>query len=130
MPKITPVLPPKNEDGVKAALEKLLSAAKAVGVPLELDGFVRSWLSDGTRVVVAYEGDTPTGFGIMAFGRRFFDEAFTASVIVAAGKDRAAMLEFMLDMARVLGATRLFYEAEDGDTIGGEPAAMKVVEVT
>jgi hypothetical protein len=33
-------------------------------------------------------------------------------------------------MAKVLGAEALFYEAEEGDTIGGTLANMKMVEVT
>jgi hypothetical protein len=32
-------------------------------------------------------------------------------------------------MSKVLGAQVLFYEAEDGDTIGGTLANMKMVEV-
>jgi hypothetical protein len=130
MTKITPIMPSKSEDTLKASLKKLLEAAAATGVALDPDGFARSWLSDNTRVVVAYDGDTPTGFGIMAFGRRYYDGNMTASVLTAAGKDRPAVLEFLLDMCKVLGAEALFYEAEEGDTLGGNPTNMRMVEVT
>lgn len=130
MLKLTPILPSKNEDQLKQQLKTLLEASTALGVSLDPDGFARSWLSDSTRVVLAHEDDKPVGFAIMAFGRRYYDDAFTASVITAVGPARPQVLEFLLDMAKVLGAEVLFYEAEDGDTIGGTLANMKMVEVT
>lgn len=129
MPRIVPILPPSQEDKVKAALDTLHAAATALGLTLDLDGFVRSWLSDNTRVVVAYEGETPVGFAIMAFGRRYYDANMTASVLLAEGPARPAVLEFLVDMARMLGVQTLFYEAQDGDTIGGEQADMRAVRV-
>jgi hypothetical protein len=130
MLKISPILPSKNEEQLKQQLKTLLEAASALSVSLDPDGFARSWLSDNTRVVLAHEDDKPVGFAIMAFGRRYYDSAFTASVITAVGPARPRVLEFMLEMAKVLGAEVLFYEAEEGDTIGGTLANMKMVEVT
>ena len=129
MPRILPILPPSSEDQVKTTLDKLHSAATALGLSLDLDGFVRAWLSDSTRVVVAYEGETAVGFGIMAFGRRYFDPNMTASVLLAEGPARQEVLVFLLDMARVLGAQTLFYEAREGDTLGGDLADMRAVKV-
>lgn len=126
MPKVVPFMPPQDMEKVKVDVVKLLEAAAAVGVALEPQAFVQSWLQDSTRVVVAYEGDTPTGFGIMATGRRYFDDKNSASVLLIDGPDRRAVLEYMLDMAKVLGAQVLFYE---GDEIGGELAGMRVVQV-
>ncbi len=130
MLKISPILPSKNEEQLKAQLKRMLEAAAATGVALDPDGFARSWLSDNTRVVLAHEDDKPVGFAIMVFGRRFYSDAFSASVLTAAGPARPQVLEFVLEMAKVLGAEVLFYEAEDGDTIGGTLANMKMVEVT
>lgn len=129
MPRIVPIIPPSEEDKVKAALDKLHAAATALNISLDLDGFVRSWLSDSTRVVVAYEGETPVGFAIMSFGRRYFDANMTASVLLAEGPARPALLEYLVEMARMLGAQTLFYEAQEGDTIGGDAADMRVVKV-
>lgn len=130
MPKITPIMPAKSEEALKASLKKMLEAAAALDVALDPDGFARAWLADSTRVVLAYEGDKPTGFGIMAFGRRYYDGNMTASVLTAAGPDRPAVLEFLRDMCRVLGVQTLFYEAEEDDTLGGNPTNMRMVEVT
>jgi len=129
MPKITPVLPSKNKEAMEAQLTKVLTAAKTLGATLDAQGFVQSWLSDNTRVVVAYEDETPVGFAILVFGRRWFDEHFTASVLMAIGPARPAVLEFLVEMARVLGAAKLFYEAQEGDTIGGTTADMRALEL-
>lgn len=129
MPKIVPVLPPKDEAGVKAALERVLNVAKHLKLTLSPEGFVAAWLSDNTRVVIAHEGEEPVGFAIMAFGRRYFDENFTASVLVAEGPARPQVLEFLRDMATMLGAERMFYEHEDGDTLEGVQADMRMVEL-
>lgn len=129
MLKISPILPAKNEEQLKQQLKTMLEAAAALEIALDPDGFARSWLSDNTRVVLAHEGDKPVGFAIMAFGRRYYSDAFSASVLLAAGPARTRVLEFMLEMAKVLGAEVLFYEAEEGDTIGGALANMKMVEV-
>lgn len=126
MPKVVPFMPSNDSEKVKADVVKLLEAAAAVGVALEPQAFVQSWLQDSTRVVVAYEADKPTGFGIMASGRRYFDDKNSASVLIAEGPDRKAVLEFMRDMAKVLGAHIMFYE---GDELGGEPGRMRMVQV-
>jgi hypothetical protein len=127
MPKIVPILPSQDEAKSKENIVKLLEAAAALGVALDPQGFAHFWVTDSARVVVAYDGDKPTGWGIMTHGRRFFDGNITASVLQAEGPDRKAVLDFLLDMARMLGASTLFYQ---GDELGGEPSDMKIVTVT
>lgn len=127
MPRIIPIMPSSDEAKSKENIVKLLEAAAALGVPLDPQGFAHFWVNDSARVVVAYEGDKPTGWGVMSCGRRFFDGNLTASVIQAEGPDRKAVLLFLLDMARMLGAGTLFYE---GDELGGEEANMKMLTVT
>lgn len=124
--RVTPILFSQDGEKNKANMLKLLEAAAACEVSLEPQGFAYSWASDSTRVVVATEGDKPVGFGIMSFGRRWFDETPTASVLVAGGPARRDVLQFLLDMAGVLGAQKLFYE---GDELGGEIAELRVVTV-
>lgn len=130
MPKIFPVMPPKEETAVKAALDKVLAVVKHLKLSLNAEGLVHAWLSDNTRVVVAYEAEEPVGFAIMAFGRRYFDDTFTASVLLVEGSARKEMLVFLRDMAQMLGAERMFYEHADGDTLEGEQADMRMVKLS
>jgi len=126
MPKIVPFMPSSDVEKVKLDAVKLIEAASAVGVSMDLQGFVTSWLSDSVRVVVAYEEDKVTGFGLMSSGRRYFDDKLTASILVAQGPARKDVLQYLLEMARILGAQLLFYE---GTELGGGLADMRVVQV-
>lgn len=126
MPKVQALLPSDNAETVKTRLTQMLKAAADVGVALDPAGFAHQWLQDSTRIVLAYEGDKATGFGIFSFGRRFYDADLTASIVLAEGPDRVAVLQHIKNMAEVLGVTKIFYE---GDELGGEPAGMRVVTV-
>jgi hypothetical protein len=129
MPRIVPIIPPNNEAAAKVELDKIVAAAKALDIPLEMQGFVANWLSDNTRVFLATEGDTPVGFGVLVFGRRYYDNDMSASVLIAEGLARKEMLEFMADSSKMLGATMMFYEAREGDTLGGSPRNMLALEL-
>lgn len=126
MPKVVAILPSSNGEEVKARLVKLMQAAADVQMALDPSGYAHTWMQDSTRAVVAYEGEKATGFGMFHFGRRFYDETLTASVVFAEGPDRTAVLQHMKSMCEVLGVTKIFYE---GDELGGELAGMRVVTV-
>ena len=126
MPTLKMPQPTQDAEAAKAALTKLLQAAADVGVALDPQGFAQFWVTDSARVVVAYEGEKATGLGMFTFGRRFFDGDLSASVLLAEGADRVAVLQHIRNVAEVLGATKIFYE---GDELGGETAEMRVVTV-
>jgi hypothetical protein len=130
MPKVVPVIAPKDEAGIKAGLVNLLKAANALKIDIEPQGFAMAWLSDSTRIILATEGDQPVGMGIMAYGRRYYDSDVSASMLVAAGPARKDVLRFAFDMAKILGAHKFYYEAEPGDDLGGTQADMRMLEVT
>lgn len=123
------MMPANNEEKVKNDLLRILVAAKELGVPLDGDTFSRAWFSDNTRVCLASDGGKDVGIGIMAFGRRYYDAEQTASVLIAEGPARNTILEYLLDMARVLGARHMYYEARVDDTIKGEQTQQHVIEV-
>lgn len=127
--KITPVLPPKNKEGIEAAVKNLFEALKALSITVDPDGFVRAWLSDSTRIVLATEDGKPVGVAAMAFGRRYYDQRFTASVLFCTGPAWAQVLSHMKDMAVVLGAEMLIYEPAGDDPLGGKDAGVKFLEL-
>lgn len=127
--KITPILLPKTKEEVEAATKKIFGAAKALKIEVDPDGFVRAWMADSTRVVLAMDGDIPVGLATMAFGRRYYDQRFTASVIFAEGPARNEMLLYMKDMAAVLGAEVFIYETDGNDTLGGEDGMVRFVRI-
>lgn len=123
------VLPHRDDATAKDQIVDLLKVAAAVGVALEPGGFAQSWLGDSTRVIVAHDDDKPTGFAVVAFGRRWFDENFTASVVLMQGPARAAMFSYIRDMAAMLGARKLFWEFAPGDECGGIVTDQRMLEL-
>lgn len=127
--KIAPIMPPRDKAAIEAAVTRMFKLMQELSVKTDPDGFVRSWMGDNTRVVMAEEDGVPKGIATMVFGRRFYDERFTASVLFAAGPARNEILHYMKDMAAVLGAEVFIYETEDGDTLVGEDGNVRFVRL-
>jgi hypothetical protein len=127
--RILTMLPSTDAEKLKERVETIAKAAKAVGQVLEAQGLVTSLMSDSTRFLVAMDGEAFVGLAAAASGRRWFDPAPSTSVLFATGPARPQMLEYLADMARMLGSTRLFYEGEPGDTLGGDAADMRVLKL-
>ena len=119
--KINIINVPRDENAIKDGAIKLLQAAEAVGLKVEPQGFASAWLSDNMRMAIATDGDKVVGLGALAFGRRYYDEEVSSTILFAKGPARAQLLQFFCDSARVLGASCVYYECEMGDTIGGNP---------
>jgi hypothetical protein len=126
---VTVVQPSREEAAVKEQALELLRAAAAVDLPLDPGGFVTAWLGDNVRVAVARDDGAPVGMGIMAFGRRWFDDEFSASITVLAGPARGDVLKYLWDAARMLGATRLYWAHEPGDPFDGVPTPQRMMEL-
>lgn len=127
--RILALLPSSDPEKLKERVETIAKAARAAGVVLEAQGLVTSLMSDSMRFLVAMEGDNFVGLAAAASGRRWFDPAPSTSVLFAAGPARQQLLEYIVDMAKMLGSTRLFYEGAPGDTLGGEAADMRVLKL-
>jgi hypothetical protein len=127
MPAITPVLPSQDAERLKAQAEKLIKALQDTGAVVDFDGFARAWMSDSVRAVVAQEGDTYTGLAVMVQGRRWFDPVPSATILVLAGPARAQLLPYLRDMAAMLGAQKLYWDAQPGDPFEGEQGPGRVL---
>lgn len=119
--KVNIVNVPRTDEAIEEGAIKLLKAAEAVGMKVDPHGFATAWLSDNMRMAIATDGDKVVGLGGLAYGRRYYDEEASATILFAKGPARAEMLQFLCDSARVLGASCVYYECEMGDTIGGNP---------
>lgn len=127
--QVIPVRTPRDEAGIRAAVELLSKAAKAAEFALEPEGLVRALVNDTMRLVVAVEADTAVGLAAMAYGTRWFDPDMTATIVFAEGRGRAEMLQYLRNMAEMVGARRVFYEHAEGDTLGGQPSGAYVLEL-
>lgn len=127
MPAITPVLPHQDPEHLKARAEKLLQALKDTNTVVDFDGFARAWMSETVRAVVAQEGDTYTGFAVMVYGSRWFDPQPSATILVLNGPARGPLLQYLKDMATMLGAQTLYWDAQPEDPFQGTPGAGRVL---
>ena len=102
------VQPPTNQEEFAELGKRLFAAAQALGIPLDPEGFLYSWVN-GTRVVVEEVGDEIRGFAMLAAGKRWTHNDTTATVLLMEG-NREPMLEFVKQIAAALGATELFVQ--------------------
>lgn len=123
------IMPGNTEEKLKTGLLRILAAAKEFNVALDGENFARAWMGDNTRVCIVSENGKDVGLGIMVFGRRYYDAENSASVLVAEGPGRNKVLEYFVDMCRVLGARVMYYEGRVDDTIQGETTPQRYIEV-
>lgn len=126
MPRVVPVLPSQDEKKLQDQFKTIMEAAAAVDLPLDMHGLAKTWLADTSRLVIAYEGDTPTGIGFMVTGRRWFDDESSASVLFSQGTDSKAVLEYLRETAIIMGCVKFFYE---GDALGGELSDLRMLRL-
>lgn len=123
------VMPSSDQTKLQNSLLRMLTLAKELNVALDGENFARAWMSDNTRVVVVSDNGKDIGLGIMVFGRRYYDADHSASVLIAEGEGRNQVLEYFLEMCKVLGARVMYYEGRVGDTIEGETTPQRYIEV-
>lgn len=132
--RIVPVLPPDEDVEVfKAELIRVLGVAKHLNITLDPQGFAIAFQSDNMRLFIATDtvnGDEHhvVGMSMMAFGTKFFDENISATVMFAEGPARNALLAYMRDTCQVLKCRNFFYEAREGDTLGGDETMLRHVK--
>lgn len=114
------VQPPADQTQFTELGKRLYSAAQSLGVPLDPEGFLYSWVN-GTRVVVEEVGDEIVGFAMLAAGKRWTHNDTTATVLVIESKgDHDGLLEFLKQIASALGGTELFVQNKAVKRVGDE----------
>lgn len=103
------VQPPKDEQEFAALGKELVEAGRKLGMHLEAEGFLYSWIG-GTRVVIERDtsGEIVT-MGLVSLGKRWTHNDTTATVLLLEG-NREPMLEFIKQISAALGATELFVQ--------------------
>ena len=104
------IQPPSDPEQFTEEGKRLYTAGKALGVPLEPEGFLHSWVS-GTRVVVEEVDGEVVGFVLLAVGQRWTHSDATASALVLETKgDYDGLVEFLKQICAALGAAELFIQ--------------------
>ena len=114
------VQPPTNQEEFAELGKRLFAAAQALGIPLDPEGFLYSWVN-GTRVVIEEVDDEIKGFAMLAGGKRWTHNDTTATVLVRESHgDEDGLLEFLKQIAAALGSTELFVQNRIAQRVGNE----------
>jgi len=107
------VQPPTTEQELAKLGKEILETAEKLGRPMDVEGFLQSWLG-GTRVVAERDASgNITGLALVAVGRRWLFQDYAASVIWYKAADTKALLNYIRMIANALGAKYMYVESED-----------------
>jgi hypothetical protein len=114
------IQPPTDPEQFTEEGKRLYSAAKELGIPLDPEGFLYSWVN-GTRVVVEEIGGEIKGFALLAAGKRWTHNDTTATVLaMESSGDHEGLLEFLKQIATALGGTEMFVQNKAARRVGEE----------
>lgn len=107
------IQPPGDEAKFAEVGKELYAAAKALGMNIDVEGFLHAWVS-GLRVVIERDDDTKeiTGMVLLQGGLQWNQNRHTASVMEIRGRNVDNLVEFTKQVASAMGAQSLFIEME------------------
>lgn len=101
--------PPADEKTFAELGQKIIAASIKLDMKLDTEGFLMAWLN-GTRVVVETQGDEITGIALIAIGKRWVQNDFTATLLALESDNKEPLLDFVKQICAVLGVTSLFHQ--------------------
>lgn len=107
------IQPPADETKLAEVGKEVYEAAVKLGLNVDVEGFIQSWVT-GLRVLAERDEEgVICGICLMALGKRWTRQDYTASVLELRGRDHSEMLEFAKQIAAALGAISLYHETSD-----------------
>lgn len=104
------VQPPAADDAFAAVGKELYDASVALGMTMDVEGFLLAWVK-GTRVVVEKDREGQVvGMALVAVGKQWVTGKQTASVLEMRTPDPETMGDFVKQMAAVMGAESLYMD--------------------
>lgn len=107
------IQPPADEAKFAEVGKELFAAGQKLGMSLEVEGFLRAWVS-GMRVVIERDDNTKQIIGMVLLqgGMQWNKNRHTASVMEIRGQNIDNLVEFSKQVASAMGAQSLFIEME------------------
>lgn len=101
--------PPEDANKLTEAAVEVIKAAIDMDQDVEPEGFIFSWVS-GSRLIVQRDSDQKiVGIAMFTMGKRWTHSDMKAHVLLLLG-DREALLNYIVNMAKALAVTGVFYE--------------------
>jgi len=106
------IQPPADEVALAETGKKIIAAAIELGLKPDTQGFLMAWIN-GTRIAVEEDSAGKIiGLALIALGKRWVQNDFTATILDLRGENQKGMLEFVHQICAVLGVTSLFYQPD------------------
>lgn len=122
MNNIKVIAPPSTDEGLHFEGKRIVDAAKNLGVALDPEGFLYSWVG-GTRVIVVEnEAKEITSMALMAVGKRWTDTDAVATILRVDGPETEMLINFCATLATGLGANYLVYEIDPTEALTDKEA--------
>lgn len=107
------VSPPSTDEDLKRVGKKVIDAAFKLGRPLDVEGFLKSWIL-GTRVIAETDAeDNYIGLAFVAMGDRWLFDDSAVSVMWKNVTDEAGFEQFIRAIGTAFGAKLLFIELNE-----------------
>ena len=109
------VQPPHKEDEIPVVGKWLYEGLRAIGIELDIQGFLVAWTAGSTKMIVETDaGNKIISGALMTVGKKWTDSRESATILVLMG-NRAKMLEYCTNLAVAFNMGYLAYEAEEGE---------------
>jgi hypothetical protein len=109
------VQPSKIEAELPVLGKWLFEGIKAIGINLDLEGFLISWTAGTTKMVVDVDADNKiVGAALLAIGKKWTDSSDSAMILELRG-DRAKLIEYCINLATAFNMSYLAYEALENE---------------
>lgn len=106
------IQPPADEKILAETGKRIISAALDLGMTPDTQGFLMAWIN-GTRVVIEEDGTGKiVGLALLALGKRWVQNDFTATILGIKGENFDGMLDFIKQICAVMGVTSLFHQPD------------------
>lgn len=118
------ITPPEDQDQFAQTSKRIVEAAHKLGFPLEVEGFLMSWVS-GTRVIVEEQDGEIVGLALVTMGKRWVQNDFTATILAFKGDDR--LFDFVKQIAIAMGSSSLLMQDGEG-VVEGDVTVYRVLQ--
>lgn len=101
--------PPDDAENLTQSSVEVIKAAIDLGLDVEPEGFIYSWIA-GSRLVVKRDAERNiTGIAMFSMGKRWTHSDMKAHVLILLG-EKQELLDYIVNMAKAIGVTGVFYQ--------------------
>lgn len=109
------VQPPKEDPALVTTGKWLYEGLNALGMTLDLQGFLIAWTGGNTKMVVETDADNKIISGaLVVIGTKWMAEGSSATILDMRG-DRAKLLEYITNLSTAFNLSHVDYEALEGE---------------